>query len=51
MKRAMSDANALFIPQHDDIDHLDEPAMTRAALACIDGFTASPFKVFVRQTW
>ncbi|CAB3797286.1 hypothetical protein LMG28614_04539 [Paraburkholderia ultramafica] len=34
----MSDANALFIPQQDDID---EPAMTRAALACIDGFTAA----------
>ncbi|WP_027801124.1 hypothetical protein [Paraburkholderia dilworthii] len=32
----MTDANALFIP-HDDID---EPEMTRAALACIDGFTA-----------
>jgi hypothetical protein len=33
----MSNTNALFIPQQDDID---EAAMTRAALACIDGFTA-----------
>ncbi|MFM0670553.1 hypothetical protein [Paraburkholderia sediminicola] len=33
----IADANALFIPQQDDID---EAAMTLAALACIDGFTA-----------
>jgi hypothetical protein len=33
----MADTNALFIPQQDGID---ETAMTLAALACIDGFTA-----------